>query len=306
MTGRFVPLAAALVLAAGCGPSSPPVAGPVDLERLLPPTSMLEGWRVAEGPTAYGPDSLYEYLDGGAERYLAYGFRRLVHVRYETEGAARTGVTLDLFDMGGAPAAFGIYRSGVGETDAPREWCSEAYRAEGVGAAWKGPVFVHVRADDETSGRVDLIDRLARHACDGIAGDRSLPAFLDPLPPEGRVPRSERYVPLDLLGHEFLPGGIVAEYEIDGRRARLFVSDLGSAEAATAALAELREHHARLGEVLGDELSIGSSGFRFSESGRGEGLAIAAGRRVVGIQGGPSPDAQRQLLQRLVERLGGG
>ncbi len=305
MTGRFAPFAAAVVLATGCGPSLPPVAGPADLERLLPPTSMLEGWRVAEGPTAYGPDTLYEYLDGGAERYVAYGFWRLLHVRYETEGGARVGVTLDLFDMGGAPAAFGIYRSGLGETDAPREWCTEAYRAGSVGAAWKGRVFVHVLADDDASSRVDLIDRLTRHACDGIAGDRSLPAVLDPLPAEGRVLRSERYVPLDLLGHEFLPGGVVADYEIDGRRARVFVSDLGSAAAATSALAELREHHARRGEVLGDEPSIGASGFRFSESGRGEGLAIVAGNCVAGIQGALPRGAQDRLLRRLVERLGG-
>jgi len=267
---------------------------------------MLEGWRVAEGPTAYGPDTLYEYLDGGAERYLAYGFRRLVHVRYETAGGARAGVTLDLFDMGEAPAAaFGIYRSGVGSADEPRGWCAEAYRAGNVGAAWKGRVFVHVLADDEAGGRGDLIERLVRHACDGIAGDRSLPTLLDPLPREGLVPRSERYVPLDLLGHEFLPGGILADYEIDGRRARVYVSDLGSAAAATAALAALRAHHARLGEVLGDGPAIGAPGFRFLESGRGEGLAIAAGRRVAGIQGELPREAQDRLLRRLVETIGG-
>jgi hypothetical protein len=295
---------AALLLATGCAPSAPPGAGPADLERLLPPASMIEGWRVAEGPTSYGPDTLYEYIDGGAERYLTYGFRRLVHVRYETEGDARAGVTLDLFDMGGAPAAFGIYRSGLRETDAPEEWCTEAYRSGIVGAGWKGLVFVHVLADDEASGRGDLIERLLRHACDGIAGDASLPAILDPLPEEGRVPRSERYVPRDLLGHEFLPGGILAGYKIDGRLARMFVCDLGSTTAAASALAKLREHHARLGEVLADEPSIGASGFRFSESGRGEGLATVAGRHIAGIQGEPSREAQDRLLRRLVEKLG--
>ena len=51
--------------------------------RLLsePPSS--GDWGVAEGPTRFAPDSLWEYLNGGAPRYEAYGFERLIHVRYQ-------------------------------------------------------------------------------------------------------------------------------------------------------------------------------------------------------------------------------
>jgi len=304
VTGRFARWAAALVLVAGCRPAAQPVAEPADLGRLIPPTSMLAGWRVAEGPTTYVPDTLYEYLDGGAPRYVSYGFQRLIHVRYETEDDARAGVTLDLFDMGESPAAFGIYRSGMGEADTPGQWCTEAYRAGSVGAAWKDRIFVHVLADDEDPDRVQMLERLLGRVCDGIAGDESLPAILDPLPEEGRVARSERYVPVDLLGHAFLPGGVLAAYEIDGVRARMFLSDLGSAAAATEALAELRQHHAHRGEVIGGAPSIGAGGFRFSEPGRGAGLAVAARRHLAGIQGELPLEAQERLLRKLVERLG--
>ena len=290
----------ALALATGCAPAGPTV----DLEALLPPPSALAGWRVAEGPAAYVPDTLYEYLDGGAPRYVEYGFRRLLHVRYESADDARAGVTLDLFDMGEALAAFGIYRSGVGEGDMPKEWCAEGYRSRSVGAAWKDRIFVHVLADDEAPQRVEMLERLLGRVCDGIAGDRSLPPILDPLPEEGRVLRSERYVPADLLGHAFLPGGVLAVYEIDGRRARMFLSDLQSAAAAREALAKLRAHYATRGEIGGDSPSIGAGSFRFSEPGRGPGLAAAAGRHVAGIQGELPPEGQDRLLRRLVDGLG--
>ncbi len=308
MTRPFARRAAALalVLVTCCRPAAQPVGESSDLDRLLPPASMLEGWRVAEGPAAYLPDTLYEYLDGGAARYVSYGLRRLVHVRYENERESepRADVTLDIFDMGAAPSAFGIYRGGLREADAPREWCTEGYLSGSVGAAWKGRFFVHVLADDEGPERVEMLERLLRRVCDGIAGDPSLPAILDPLPEEGRVPRSERYVPADLLGHAFLPGGVLAAYEIDGRRAQLFVSDLRSAAAATEALAGLRNHHARRGEITGDAPSVGAGGFRFAEPGRGSGLAVATGRHVAGIQGEPPREAQDRLLRRLVEELG--
>ena len=304
MGGRLAPLAVALALGVGCRPAAPPAEEPADLGRLLPPPGTLAGWRVAEGPKEYLPDTLYEYLDGGAERYVSYGFRRLVHVRYESEDGSRAGTTLDLFDMGETLGAFGMYRNGLGETDAPREWCAEGHRSGGVGAAWKGRVYVHVLADDEAPERVAMIERLLVGACEAIAGDRSLPSILESLPEEGRVPRSERYVPADLLGHEFLPGGVLASYRLDGRRSRMFVSDLTTASAATEALAALREHHERRGELSGDATSIGAGGFRFSESGRGTGVAVVAGRHVAGIQGEAPSEAQDRLLRQLVDRLG--
>lgn len=264
---------------------------------------MLQGWRVADGPTAYLPDTLYEYLDGGAPRYLSYGFRKLLHIRYETASPPHAGVTLDLFDMGDSLAAFGIYRSGLGETDTPREWCTEGYRSESVGAGWKGSLFVHVLADNESPDQVALIEKLLERTCQDIVGERSFPAILDLLPEEGRVPRSERYIPADLLGHEFLPGGVLASYEYDGRRAQIFLSDLGNAASATEALARLREHHGGRGEIIGEASSIGAAGFRFSTSGHATGVAVAVGRHIAGIQGSQPPEVQDRLLGSFVGKL---
>ena len=72
----------ALFCVFSCGREGPPARTELELERLLPIDSLGE-WVVAEGPLLFSPDNLWEYLNGGAPRYEAYGFKRLVHVRYQ-------------------------------------------------------------------------------------------------------------------------------------------------------------------------------------------------------------------------------
>jgi hypothetical protein len=292
-----------LLVGWGCGGVEPIPAGG-DLLRLLPAASSFEGWQVAEGPTGYVPDDLYEYLDGGAERYITHGFRRLVHVRYQLGDDLLAGVTLDVFDMGGDLGAFGIYRSGLPPEPGLRAWGTEGHRTATVAAAWKGSIFVHGVADDDRAELIEMLERLVAGICNAVPGEASFPAILGALPPEGLVPRSERHVAADLLGHAFLPGGVLATYALEGGEGQLYFSDLGGEAAVAGALARLRAHHARWGAILGEVDSIGAGGFRYSEPGRGSGIVVGAGRFVAGVHGDLPPEAQDRLLGELAGNLG--
>ncbi|HSD67382.1 MAG TPA: DUF6599 family protein [Vicinamibacteria bacterium] len=273
------------------------------VEALLPPVASLEGWSVVEGPLTYRPDTLYEYLDGGAPRYLGYGFREAVHVRYALRGDPQAAVTLDIYDMGSTLGAFGIYSSARPPGVAARPWGAEGYRSETVVAAWKGQVYVHVEADDERPGLAGMAERLVALALDKAPGEPAAPAVLRPLPSEGRVPGSERYVARDLLGHAFLPGGVLATYAVDGREAELFFCELRDAPAASAAAARLRTHHEHQGTVVREAPAIGAGAFEFEDSVWGSGTVVAAGRFVAGIHGELPGEVRRRLLERLVAGL---
>jgi hypothetical protein len=300
MAERYTWRAAALALLLLAGPA----AGHTDLARLLPAPSSLEGWRAAEGPAEYVPGTLYELIDGAAPRYLTYGFRRLVHVRYQLGEDPLACVTLDVFDMGSELGAFGIYRSGLSSGSALREWGAEGHRTGTLAAAWKGDVYVRAEADDDRAELIEMVDRLVARVCDEVAGDASRPAILAPLPAEGLVPRSERYVAEDLLGHAFLPGGVLATYEFEGDEARLFFSDLGSEAAVGEAMVMLRAHQERRGTIEREVPSIGAGGFRFSDPDLGNGTVAGAGRFVAGVHGRLPQKEQERLLGRLLESLG--
>lgn len=299
---RLLGAVVALAVALACAPQPQPG---IDLTALLPDASGLAGWRVVEGPVSYGPDRLYDYLDGGAERYLGYGFRELVHVRYQLGEDPLACVTLDLFDMGGAPGAFGLFRSALPPDATAGPWCTEGYSSGTVAAAWRGSLYLHGEADD---GRPELLATLSAfigEVCGRAPGEAVLPAFLAPLPVEGLVPGSERWVAADLLGHAFLPGGVTAAYRLDGHEARLFYSDLGSDEAAGQALEKLRAHWAERATVA--ELgSPGRGGFRYSDEKLGSGSAVAIGRFIAGVHCDLPDlpvDAQQRLLADLADGL---
>ncbi|MCW8985206.1 MAG: hypothetical protein OQK55_07680 [Thermoanaerobaculales bacterium] len=288
---------AALFCVFSCGQEVPHARTELELERLLP-TAPLGPWIVAEGPLPFTPDNLWEYLNGGAPRYQAYGFERMIHSRYQLGDDPFASVTADVYDMGSELGAFGIYRS-IRPSDAVgRSWGAEGYRSGTVAAAWKGEVFVHASADDERPELIERMEMLVSRVCDEADGGVLAPTILDPLPPEGLIPYSERYVASDLLGHAALGGGVVATYEIDGRQGELFFSELENDAVAQQVLDSYRREKERWAEVADTP-----AGFRFQESGSRSGSVLRSGRFVTGVHGELPFDVQEDLLERLFERL---
>ena len=54
----------------------------------------------------YSPDNLYQYMDGGADIFILYGVRTLLHQEFR---AGEVDVTVDIFDMRSSDTAFGMY-----------------------------------------------------------------------------------------------------------------------------------------------------------------------------------------------------
>lgn len=294
----------------GTGPRVPALSLAVALALLgceraaapgLPPPPA--GWRLADGPTQYRPDTLWRYLDGGAPQYLAFGLRRLAHGRYERETDPGAAVTLDIFEMGSELGAFGIYSRGRSPEDPIRDWGAEGYRIGNVAAAWKGSLYVHAEADDAEPGTIALMEALVAAACDAAPGTTSPPPILRALPEEGRVSRSERYTASNLLGHAFLPAGVSARYRAAEGEAVLFFSDLGSATAAAEAIGRLRSHEVERGAGVEDLASPGAGGFRCTDPGLGRLTATTAGRFVAGVYGDLPHEALLPILEPLLPNL---
>jgi hypothetical protein len=303
MVGRGWGAILTLTVVVGCGGGEAPIEERPDLAGLVSAASSLAGWTVAEGPTEHTPATLYEYLDGGADRYLSHGFRMLLHVRYQLGADPLASVTLDVYDMGSELGAFGIYGAARPLEVDVEPWGAEGYRVGTIAAAWKGSVYVHGEADDERPELIAMLELSVAGVSGRAKGEASLPSVLAPLPVDGRVAQSERYVPADLLGHSFLPGGVLATYEIEGQRAELYIRDLSSEAAAGEALEMLRTHLSKWGSVEGEVTSLGGGGFRYSDPTLGAGTTVSAGRHVAGIHGEMGIQTREAVLGALVEAL---
>ena len=298
-------LVAALVVAlSGCAGDDSADPAESAIADLLPPAADLAGWKVAAGPAEYVPETLFEHLNGGAERYVSHGFRRLVHVRYQFADDPAACVTLDVFDMGSELGAFGIYSAGRPPGVVPRRWGAEGYRVDTIAAGYRGSIFVHGEADDDREVLSAMLDGLMPRVLDHVAGSLAPPAILSRLPVAHRVPRSERYVPSDLLGHACLPGGVLAGYEVGGETAELFFSIVGAEAKAVECMAAMRGHFTSLEAVVPGPPPFGGDGFRFSGPVLGDGTVARDGDLIAGIQGEAPREAMEEILRLLITNSG--
>lgn len=265
-----------------------------ELRSLLPAAGDAKGWVKDGEPQEFAGEDLYTYIDGGAEIYQEYGFRRVIVQDYGN--AAGKSVSLEIFEMETPAAAFGIFtfkRSGQGKSI-----------AVGAGAEledyylnfWKGRFLVTLTGFDDSGGTIEGLLAVAGTVDAKIAATSDLPDLVAALPEKGLKPGSAKYLK-GLLGlnsvYSFQTARGLAFAEAVkgdyGDGSTLIVMDYGSAEARAAGWNELR------GFLEGSD--------RFVKSGSGPGapplfrdgknryLAFAAAgpRLLLGI--GPDPSA---------------
>ena len=67
-----------------------------DLAKLLPAPSEIPSWELDGEPFAYTDDNLWEYIDGSAENFLAFDFRRMIAQDYMTR--AQKGLKVEIYE----------------------------------------------------------------------------------------------------------------------------------------------------------------------------------------------------------------
>ncbi len=165
----------------------------------LPPSNRVKGWLWRRPPATYSPGTLYQYIDGAADLYLAYGFRQAKVVEFYR---GKTDVVmLDVYDMERPIQAFGIFASERPEGAKRLKAGAQGYAMKGLAAFWKGPFYVKLSV---VEGKGKGLEALARAADMYLPAPAELPIEFRFLPSANRVRGSERYVKRDALGHRFL------------------------------------------------------------------------------------------------------
>jgi hypothetical protein len=156
------------------------LGGDVD-ELYLSVPEKINGWVKLGQDEIYDRETLYDYMNGGAEVYLAFAFKKVFVRKYS--GPDNNEITLDIYDMGSSSEAFGIFS------------CDREDEAIGIGQGsefgpgllrfWKDKYFVSIMAmgDEEQAesvmiGLAKLVDRL-------IPKKGSEPEILKILPEKG-------------------------------------------------------------------------------------------------------------------------
>lgn len=158
-----------------------------DFQAVLPDEAGV--WKKALPPETYDKASLYEYINGAAELFLSYNFRKLLTVRYA--GPDEEEIVIDIFDMGDSANAFGVFSHGREQEDGLVGQGSEY--GGGLLTFWKDRYYVSIMAYPETPEKKELVLELGRKLAGAVPADGALPPILALLPEANLVRDSIRY-----------------------------------------------------------------------------------------------------------------
>jgi hypothetical protein len=193
---------------------------------------LVPGWE-QDGPArTFAADNLFEYVNGNAEGYLAYGFLHLENLTCKAGGSA---IVIDVSEMSDPDAAYGLFATnrdpqrpiapiGMGGQIQVRSamFCKDKYYVE--------------LTDNSLNGRGADLQAFVLEVEKRIPGRSSPPEALAWFPTD-RL-KAIRLIPESVLGLRLLKRGYVAEYETG----KGFVVTEESAESASAVMRKLREH----------------------------------------------------------------
>ena len=159
----------------------------LQIQSILP--DRVQGWRASGQDKTFDRDNLFDYIDGGAELYLSYGFRRLTSRVYEKNDPPE--IIVDVFDMGRPEDAFGVFTHSRETVD--DSFGQGSQYTEGLLLFWKDRYYVSILASPETKESREACFELARLISGAIPGTGRLPGVVALLPEESLARETIRY-----------------------------------------------------------------------------------------------------------------
>jgi hypothetical protein len=256
----------------------------------------LPGHPTTQGaPSFYGQDNLYQYMDGGADVYLLYDFQVLLHQDFKS---GQADLSVDIFDMGNAEDAFGMYAAERAPSYNFLDVGSEAYRNEGILNFLQDRYYIKLAGFGP--GSDDLLEKLARVLSERIGGTQKFPALLDKILQEHRVKHSEQFTRQDPLGHRFLSPAYLVSYKQGEVESKLLISVAKDPAEAKTRLDALAKYFRESGkcEAASD---LGEGAIQASNTFEGRVIAVAEGRYLIVVTN-PASDAA-ELLKKTAQNL---
>jgi hypothetical protein len=293
-----------MLMASSCSTATP------DLSLLMP--QEIEGFKAVEEDGLYDHETLFQYIDGGAEVYRALNVQRVLARRYAN--ASGSEIIADLFDMGSASDAFGAYHHDLRESESAGIGQESEY-ADGTLAFWKGDYFVSIVALAENAESDRAVLQLGRAISAKIGADGAPPELRGLLPQRGLLAAQVHYFHTydsfgryhylaeeNILQLDRQTEGLVASYRADSDDAAgsaryvVLLVRYPSAEHAGRALEGLRErYHA-------EDLT---RGIGQTQNGKWFGVR-GVDRLLIGVFDAPGQSAVEQKLERVLRRIDAG
>ncbi len=169
----------------------------------------LSGFKIKTDYPVFTPENLYDFIDGAADNYLAYGFSEL-HVAEYKKG--REVIKAEIYKHKSHILAFGIYSTERSPSFRFLNIGSQGYRTDGTINFFKGNYYVKIRTYSRKEKTLQALESIAYKIAIMLEGETEMPSELSQLPAEGRNKNEEMYIAGNVLGHSFLENAFRINY----------------------------------------------------------------------------------------------
>jgi Family of unknown function (DUF6599) len=214
--------------------------------------SEVAGWKWDGKGKSFNTKTVFEYIDGAAELYLAYGFLGLKVWRFEKTGAPP--INLEIYEQASSEDAYGVFS--FEQQDEPAGIGQGSEFGGGLLRFWKGNYFVSVYAEGEGKGVEAAILDIGKASAQAIPITGPEPKLIQFLPGKefGLVDRSIRFLKSHVLlnqrffiAHQNIlnlsrkTDAVLAMYLREGQKAPLLLIRYPNADEARISLESFRK-----------------------------------------------------------------
>ena len=196
--------------------------GQSDAVRLLPPEQFQSGWRYDFEPETFSAETLHEYINGEAELYRQFDVVEAATASY-IQLQQNWSLTVDIYDMGSALNAFGIYSHYRRPDLTFAEIGEQAIVSDYQIRFYKSRFYVQLNASLAGSGLQHVMRKWAGSIAEKIKPVQK-PALLQLLPDSLSVPNSARLYLSSFAGLEFGARFLVQSYQSDTTQFKAFAA----------------------------------------------------------------------------------
>ena len=257
-----------------------------------PDCSLVLGWSQQGEARTFEPDTLFDYMDGNSEGYLAYGFTLMKGVT--CVNATGDQLVIDVSEMGDPDRAWGFFVTNRDQRSPVESIGSGGQVLPRRATFAKGRHYAEIAASPDKDHRQALrafVEVLEAR----IPGEAHVPDAVAWFPSAGLEQGSIRLVPESVLGLRILRRGFMGQYATG----RAFVVPETSPEAAAATMVKLRARFSGAPAIPG----LADEAFSADDQYLGRLLVFRKGSRVAGVANATAEADASALARALAGQL---
>jgi hypothetical protein len=271
-----------------------------DMLRLLPGNHEVKGWTRKTQPKTYEHQQLWEYIDGGADVYLDYGFQRVIT---EELVYGKQSIIVDIYDMSTLDGAFGMYARERAPSYHFVQIGSEGYLEGSALNFAQEQFYIKLTAYADDQSTKNTLEKLAQAVSKKIGGQRKPPAVFAFFPWQGKVKHTETYDVKSYLGKTDLRDTYAVGYNVKSTPITVFITVTSGDANANNRLKAFRSSLSQPGSLDKNYRDLSKTILTGKHKDAKEIVLALKGRYIVGAYPAANADAVKEVLGMVMKNL---